>query len=206
MISLFVIDDHFLIGCGISGVFDPETDGIMVAGSASDVHQAVEKIGNLKIDLIVLDLFLGFFDPVRNIRLLKKTFPRIPVVILTHENSIEYQVKMFNEGAMAYLSKNDDKETMKDVFHQVAAGKAVIQGVVLKSEGSTFHNIPAPVLLPEEREIVMDLSEGSTIKAIANERQRTTSAIEKALKKIREKFNARTNYELLVSLAKANKI
>jgi DNA-binding NarL/FixJ family response regulator len=190
MISLFVIDDHFLIGCGISEVFNPETDGIKVAGSAPDVHKAMEKIGNLKIDLIVLDLFIGFFDPVRNIRLLKKTFPRIPVVILTHENAIEYQVSMFNEGAMAYLSKNDDKETMKDVFHQVAAGKAVIQGVVLKSEGSTFHNI----------------SEGSTIKAIANERQRTTSAIEKTLRKIREKFNARTNYELLVSLAKANKI
>jgi len=113
---------------------------------------------------------------------------------------------MFNEGAKAFLNKNDDKETMKDIFHEVASGKVIIPDEVLKVNGSMFHNIPKPVLLPQEKEIVTDLSKGITIKAIAQARNRTSSTIEKVLKKIREKFNIKTNYELMAFLAKAKKI
>jgi len=60
--------------------------------------------------------------------------------------------------------------------------------------------------LPEEREIIVDLSNGNSMKSIANSRKKTISAIDKVLKKAREKFNARSNYELLVSLTKAKKI
>jgi len=206
MISLYVIDDHFLIGSGFKEEFDPETDGIEVSGCSTNVHDAIEEIQPSKINIIVLDLFIKFIDPVKNIRRLRSRFPKIPIVILSFEYSIEYQVKMFNEGAKAFLSKNDDKETMKDVFHQVSLGKVIIPDEVLKSKESTFHIVPKPVLLPGEREIMMDLSNGNSIKAIATTRQITSSAIDKVLKRIREKFNTRTNYELLVFLAKDKKI
>jgi len=206
MISLYVIDDHFLIGSGFKEEFNPETDRIEVSGCSENVNDAIEKIKPSKINIIVLDLFIKFIDPVTNIRRIRAKFPTIPIVILSFENSLEYQVKMFNEGARAFLSKNDDKETMKDIFRQVALGKVIVPDEVLKSNESTFHNIPKTVLTSEEREIIVDLSEGNTIKAIANSRKRTSSAIEKVLKKIREKYNVRTNYELLVLLTKAKKI
>ncbi len=206
MISLYVIDDHFLIGSGFKEEFHPETDGIEVFGCSENVNDAIEKIKPSKINIIVLDLFIKFIDPVTNIRRIRAKFPSIPVVILSFENALEYQVKMFNEGARAFLSKNDNKETMKDIFRQVAMGKVIVPDEVLKSNDSTFHIIPKTVLTPDEREIIVDLSEGNTIKSIAHSRNRTPSAIEKVLKKIREKYNARTNYELLVSLVKAKKI
>jgi len=206
MINLYVIDDHFLIGSGFKEEFDPETDGIEVIGCSVNVYPAIEKIQHLNIDIIVLDLLIKFLDPVKNFRQIHSAFPAIPIVIISYENSLEWQVKMFNEGAKAFLNKNDDKETMKDIFHEVASGKVIIPDDVLKVNGSMFHNTPKPVLLPHEKEIVTDLSKGNTIKAIAQARNRTSSAVEKVLKKIREKFNARTNYELLVFLAKAKKI
>ena len=126
MISLYVIDDHFLIGSGLKEAFTPETDGIELAGYSPDIHDAIKKIPSLKIHIIVLDLFIKFFDPVSNIRHLRKKFPTIPIIVLSYENSLDYQVKMFNEGAKAFLSKNDDRETVKNVFHQVALGRVII--------------------------------------------------------------------------------
>ena len=205
MINLYVIDDHFLIGSGFKEEFNPETDGIDVIGCSVNVHLAIEKIRHLNIDIIVLDLFIKFLDPIKNFRQLHSLFPLIPIVILSYENSLEWQVKMFNEGAKAFLNKNDDKETMKGVFHEVASGKVIIPVDVLMVNGSKFHNIPKPILLPQEKEILADLSKGSTIKEIANSSNRTSSAIEKILRNIRERFNARTNYELLIFLARARK-
>ncbi len=206
MISLYIIDDHFLIGSGLKEEFDPKTDGIEVAGYSPNVHDAIKRIPSLGIDIIVLDLFIKFFDPVSNIRHLRKKFPAIPIIILSYENSIDYQVKMFNEGAKAFLSKNDDRETMKDVFHQVAMGRVIIPDEVLNSNESPFHVTHKPILLPVEREIITNLSEGNSIKEIAIAHKRTSSNIMKVLKRIREKFNVRTNYELMVFLTKTRKI
>jgi len=206
MINLYVIDDHFLIGSGFKEEFHPETDEVDVIGCSVNVHLAIEKIRHSKTDIIILYLFIKFLDPIKNFRQLKSTFPLIPIVIISYENSLEWQVKMFNEGAKAFLNKNDDKETMKDVFHEVASGKAIIPVEVLNANGSKFNNIPKPVLLTQEKEIIADLSKGNTIKEIAISSNRTSSSIEKILRNVREKFNAMTNYELLIFLAKAKKI
>jgi len=89
MIRLYVIDDHFLIGSGFKEEFNPETDGIDVIGCSINVHLAIEKIQHLSIDIIVLDLFIKFLDPVKNFKLLHSSFPAIPIVIISYENSLE---------------------------------------------------------------------------------------------------------------------
>jgi hypothetical protein len=52
MISLYVIDDHFLIGSGFSSVFDPETDNINIAGYSLNVHDAIPDIKQIIIILL----------------------------------------------------------------------------------------------------------------------------------------------------------
>jgi DNA-binding NarL/FixJ family response regulator len=133
MIGLFAIDDHFLIIEGLYKAFNPETDDVGLVGSAFDVDEAMKKIPGTSTDIIVLDLFIGDSDPVANFRQLRNAFPSIPIVILTMEDSLRWQIKMFKLGVMGYLSKAEKKEILKSVFVQVANGNLVIPDKVSRS-------------------------------------------------------------------------
>jgi two-component system, NarL family, response regulator NreC len=126
MIGLFTIEDHFLIIEGLYKTFSPETEEVGIVGSATSIEEAMIKIPQTKPDIIVLDLFINETDPVANFRYLRNAFPQIPIVLLTMEDSLRWQIKMFRLGAMAFLNKAEKKETIKNVFIQVANGYAVI--------------------------------------------------------------------------------
>jgi DNA-binding NarL/FixJ family response regulator len=126
MIGLFSIDDHFLIIEGLYNAFNPETDEMGLVGSAENVEEAIKKIPGTLTDIIVLDLFIGDANPVENFRKLHAAFPAIPIVVLTMEDSLRWQIKMFKLGVMAFLNKADKKESLKNVFIQVALGNLVM--------------------------------------------------------------------------------
>ena len=126
MIGLFAIDDHFLIIEGLGRTFNPETSEVGLVGSAFTVEEAIKKIPGTKTDIIVLDLFIKDTDPVSNFKQLRNAFPSIPIVILTMEDSLRWQVKMFKLGVMGFLNKGESKETMKSVFIQVALGNLIM--------------------------------------------------------------------------------
>jgi DNA-binding NarL/FixJ family response regulator len=133
MVKLFAIDDHFLIIEGLYKAFNPETDEVGLVGSALNIQEAIAKIPGIPTDIIVLDLFIDDSDPVANFNQLRTTFPTIPIVILTMEDSLRWQIKMFKLGVMGFLNKAEKKETMKSVFIQVANGNLVIPDRVSKS-------------------------------------------------------------------------
>lgn len=130
MVGLFAIDDHFLIIEGLYKAFSPETDEVGLVGSASSIDEAIAKIPGTQTDIIVLDLFIDDTDPVSNFYQLREAFPSIPIVVLTMEDSLRWQVKMFKLGVMGFLNKAENKETMKSVFIQVALGNLVMPNQV----------------------------------------------------------------------------
>ena len=126
MIGIFSIDDHFLIIEGLGRAFNSETEDVGLVGSATSVPEAMKLIPKCRPDIIVLDLFVKDADPVANFRQLHGAFPEIPIVILTMEDSMRWQIKMFKLGVMAFLNKSEKKETLESVFIQVAHGNMVI--------------------------------------------------------------------------------
>ncbi len=126
MIRLFGIDDHFLILEGLGRAFNEKSDEIELVGSAGNIEEALKIIPGILPDIIILDLFIDDSDPVENFQKLHAAFPAIPIVILSLEESLRWQVKMFKIGVMGYLNKGEKKETMKSVFQQVALGNLVI--------------------------------------------------------------------------------
>ncbi|MCX6287296.1 MAG: response regulator transcription factor, partial [Bacteroidetes bacterium] len=170
MINLYVIDDHFFVGTGLAKTFHDDGNTIDIVGSALNLFQAVEEIPKLNVNIILLDLFIRGTDPIINIKHLMKAFPIIPIVIYSYEESIDWQIKMFQEGAKAYISKSDEPISMTDVFHQVFLGKTIIPDTVLHLLGKIDNKITHPELLPSQIDILVELCSGKTVKEIADKR------------------------------------
>ena len=166
-------------------------------GASTSVEEAIRLIPSLKVDVIILDLFIKMTDPVLNINSINKSLPGIPVLVLSGEVSLEWQLKMFRGGAKAYVSKEDNKDVLKGYILLVADGQSVIPDEILlqiKGKQKTFQKTSLDI---QERELILSLVNGFTIKEIAERGNKSISLMEKTLRKARLKYNAQTTNELI---------
>jgi len=130
----------------------------------------------------------------------KTIFAGKPIVMFTSEDSIIWQRKMFEAGAMAYLLKNAEKSEIKLTLEKVAQGMTVFTGIVEPEREQTFRagfSDPRYILTPNQKEYVVFLSNGLTQPEIAEKKCLSISTVEKTIKSIREKCGARNNAELV---------
>ena len=199
MVRLYVIDDHYLIIEGLYSSFDLESDQFKVGGGSLNIPEALQKISPEKVDIIILDLFIGQSDPRVNLELIRKNFPTIPVVILSQESSLNWQVEMFKHGIKAYVNKDEDKSIMIQRLLQVFQGETIMSNevaeILMKGSGTKSFELSSA-----DKEILSYLTQGFMPKEIAIKLSQSESSIEKKLKHIREIYSARSNYQLIVKI------
>ncbi len=200
MIRLFTIEDHPVIITGLRNTFRPSRDGIEIIGSADNVDKAVEIADPSSFDVFLLDLWIPGYQPLQNINKIKEHFPGKPIVIFTSEDSTLWQRKMFEAGAMAYLLKNAEKNEIRLTLEKVSQGMTVFTGMIEPEREKTFRAgfaDPKYILTPNQKEYVVLLSNGLTQQEIAEKKSLSISTVEKTIKNIRDKCNARNNAELV---------
>jgi len=200
MIRLFTIEDHPIIITGLRNIFRPSRDEIEIVGSASSVDEVLEKGIREPFDIFMLDLWIPESHPIQNVKKLKERFPDKPIVIFTSEESSTWQRKMFETGISAYILKNVDKNEIKATLEKVSQGQTVFSGFIETDVENVFRSGFADTkfsLTSHQKEFVLLLSQGLTQQQIADKQNISVSTVEKTLKTIREKCNARSNAELI---------
>ena len=200
MIRLFTIEDHPVIITGLRNLFRPSRDGIEIIGSANHVDEALIKADPETFDIFLLDLWIPSSHPLQNVKRIREKFPNKPIVIFTSEESMIWQRKMFEAGVVAYLLKNADKIEIKSTLEKVARGLTIFSGIIEPSIDDKFRAAftdPKYVLTPNQKELVVMLSNGLNQQAIADQKGTSISNVEKTLKNIREKCHAKSNVELI---------
>ncbi|MFZ4520653.1 MAG: response regulator [Bacteroidales bacterium] len=200
MIRLFVIEDHPVIVTGLKNLFRPSRDGIEITDNAFSVDDAVLKANTDTFDIFLLDLWLPDAHPLMNVKKLKEKFFGKPIVIFTSEDSSSWQRKMFEAGVMAYLLKSTNKAEIKSTLEKVIRGQIVFSGLVepdYEKKLSTVLSGQKYHLTPNQQELVILLSSGLTQQQIADSKKTSVSTVEKTLKHVRDRCDAKNNAELI---------
>jgi DNA-binding NarL/FixJ family response regulator len=208
LIRIFLIeDDHEVILPGLRSRFRPSRDNIDFIGSAPCVQDAVKVARAQTFDLFFLDLFIPGTTPEKNISALKKAFPKKPVVIYSTEQSTVWKSIACRAGASAFLTKKDDKVTMKNVIQQVMNGviliyesseQVIFDSIVPNSnESITQSNEAGYSLTMLEKEILLRLRHGDTMKTIGLALDLNENKVEKLLAQLRKTCQAKNNIHLL---------
>lgn len=200
MIRIFTIEDHPVIITGLKNLFRPSRDEIEIIGSATSVEEAIEKVDPDSFDIFMLDLWIPSSHPLQNIKKLKEHFPGKPVVMFTSEDSSIWQKKMFEAGVKAYLLKSSDKSEIRSTLEKVSRGMTVFTGIIDDKEADKFRTAftePKYILTANQKELVVMLSKGLSQQQIAENKGTSISTVEKTLKHIRDRCDARNNAELV---------
>jgi DNA-binding NarL/FixJ family response regulator len=104
--SIFVIDHHPLMREAIAMLVRrlSSTTSVVELGRIAMVAQAVEKYGTPQ--LICLDLKLPDTNGVSGVRELKRSYPDVPILVLTASAASDYEDLAMEAGADAFLEKS----------------------------------------------------------------------------------------------------
>jgi len=174
-IKCIVIDDHTLFRDGIRRLLDGEPD-IEVVGEASDAVEGLEKIRNLRPDVVLMDIGMPGMSSFEAARLIERNCPNTRTIFLTMYEDEEYLLQCLEVGAAGYLLKDAPSYKLIDAVREVSKGQKYISQRIMEKLVEDFHARPrgphkrvarSSMLTPREREVIKMLAEGNSVKEIA---------------------------------------
>lgn len=156
---VFVVDDHDLVIEGLQAALGAEAD-LEVVGAAQRADDALERIGAVRPDVVVLDHRLGDADGAGVCREIAESGTGAQVVMLSAYPEQEAVQAARRAGACAYVSKEDGMGALCAAVRGAARGQSDAGiGTRQRSEG-----IP---LRATERALLRLLAQGLTNAQIA---------------------------------------
>jgi DNA-binding NarL/FixJ family response regulator len=169
-IRVLVCDDHALVRSGLRKLLESE-QSFDVVGEAADAEQAVERVAELRPDLLLLDVVMPGRSGIDALGDLRAASSETRVLLLSMQDDPSYVRKAFAAGAHGYLVKEAADADLVQAIRDVAAGHQYVHpsvGARLAAlEADAQHRAESDPLSEREHEVLRLLALGHTNQEIA---------------------------------------
>jgi len=131
MIRVLIVDDHLVVREGLQLILGLEAD-VTVVGEAGDGATAVRLAGELRPDVVLMDLRMPGMDGLEAIGHIRAQWPQIAIIILTTYNEDALLRQGLRAGAHSFLLKDTDRETLFRTIRAAARGEMLLQPEILQ--------------------------------------------------------------------------
>jgi NarL family two-component system response regulator LiaR len=173
-ITVFVVDDHDVVRKGLRFYLGTRPE-IAIVGEAGDAQSAVEGVTEHVPDVVLMDLVLPLkpgTEPsdrggVQATRRIRQVSPHTQVVVLTSFAQDELIFSAIKAGALSYLLKDADAETVLHAIHAASQGEATLhpriaRRLMAEVTAPTQGRDPAADLTSREMEVLQLIAQGRT--------------------------------------------
>ena len=171
MITVALVDDDPMVRTGLNFILKGE-DGIDVAWQAGDGAEALTKLRDRPVDVVLLDVRMPGLDGLATLEELRGWQTRPRGIVLTTFNTDDYVVRALKLGADAFLLKDADPARLVEAIQRVAAGENVLAPDVTRTLITVATDAPAAgdpsaralvaALTEREREVAVLMTQGLT--------------------------------------------
>lgn len=124
-IKILLVDDHAMFRAGIRALIEAE-DRLEVVGEASSGDEGVDKVRELKPDLVIMDLSMPGSNGLEATRRIAALELDTNVLVLTVHAEEEYLVPVVEAGASGYLTKTSADTDLLEAIKVVARGQVFL--------------------------------------------------------------------------------
>lgn len=202
---MLLVDDHDLIRQGLSRAFERQSD-FTVVGESGSVGEALAMAGSLEPDVVVTDVRLPDGTGLDIVRSLRKTDPEIGLVVLTMYAGDDQLFAALDAGASAFVAKDAPADDVVAAARHAVVAPRSFTAANLADAMKRRMEPSGPKLSPREREVLVLLSEGLGVAAIAKRMYVSESTAKTHISKIYEKLGAGNRAQAIMRAVRAGLI
>lgn len=162
MIRVLLVDDHELVRTGIKRLLE-DVEDIEVIGEAGSGEEAIEKVGKVTPDLVLMDVSMPGIGGMEATRRLVRMYPDLKIVSLTIHSDNPFPSRLLRAGARGYLTKGSKPEEMLKAIRDVSGGLRYISPEVAHQVATSLFSgagSPFDKLSERELQIMLMLTQG----------------------------------------------
>jgi len=176
-IRVLIVDDQELVRTGFR-LFLETQPGLAVVGEAGDGEEAIERVRELRPDVVLMDIRMPTMDGVEaTAKLTSGAIEPAPrVLVLTTFDLDEYVFGALRAGAAGFLLKDAPRERLIEAIRVVHSGEALLSPSITRRLIEDFAARNDPIkpaaavlaeLTPREREVLVLVAHGLSNAEIA---------------------------------------
>jgi len=188
-IRILIVDDHAVVRKGLAMVLRLEP-GIDVVGEAENGKAGLKAALQLLPDIVLADLVMPEMDGQEMALALRKTNPKIKIMMLTGTEVDENVYDLVAAGIEGYVLKNIEPGELVRAIRAVVNGEAYLHPNVMKKILTRIHpQISSAIpLTPRELEVLEWMATPNTYKQIASQLSVSEETVRSHAKNILEKM------------------
>jgi DNA-binding NarL/FixJ family response regulator len=191
-VKVMIVDDHAIVREGLTMLLSEESE-IEVVGEARDGAEALEIVGRLQPDVVLMDLAMPNMDGIAATEQIRQNYPAVQVLVLTSFSDDQRVPDAIQAGATGYLLKDILKVDLLKAIHSAALGKPTLHPEAQRMLMRQVITPPATNLLEtltkREMDVLRLIARGNSNKEIAVDLQLTEGTVKGYVSTILGKLN-----------------
>jgi DNA-binding NarL/FixJ family response regulator len=198
--KILLTDDHAVVRRGMKDILAQDFKKA-IFGEARNAQEALDLVWKENWDVVVLDITMPGRSGLEVLREIKKSKPRLPVLVLSMHPENQFAVRVLKHGAAGYMTKESAPDELVGAIKKVLAGGRYVSAS-LAEKLATYVSTDSPkppqeLLSDREFQVLRLIASGKLVSEIAKELSLSVKTISTYRTRILEKMGMRNNAELM---------
>lgn len=208
MVSILLAEDQALVRQGLKMMIETDPQ-LRVKGEAGNGIEAIDLCQKTHFDIAILDIRMPEMTGLEAMKIIKKRWPNMKILILTTFNDEDYALEALRNGANGYMLKDADaEELIRSIRSCLAGGLTIEDQVAAKVLPSLINRDLHPdidsSLTKREIDIIIRLGQGLSNKEIAEELYLSVGTVKNNISIILDKLQLRDRTQLAIYAIRHN--
>jgi DNA-binding NarL/FixJ family response regulator len=204
-----IVEDHPLFREALRGAVGQATPEAVIV-EAAGINEALDVLAKAPpIDLVLLDLSMPGTSGLSGVMLLRKAFPRIPVLVVSGYEDVQIIGSVLALGVAGYIAKSTTRQELADAISDVLGGRIYLPGLYqdgAKARGAKLDHFDLIKrlhhLTPQQLRVLDMLRKGLQNKQIAFELKISETTVKVHVSDILRKLKVLSRTHAIIEMAK----
>lgn len=198
--TVLLADDHKIVLEGLKSLLE---DQFEIVATVQDGRKLLEKVKELRPDVIVVDITMPLLNGIDAVRQVRKGGSKVKVVVLTMHQDAMYAKEAFDAGASGFVLKHSASSELVTAIDEALKDNTFISPAIAdelmrlyKGEVDVASGAFGTLTM-RQREILQLLAEGKSAKEVAHILDISARTVEFHKYNIMEQLGLKTGAELV---------
>ncbi len=198
--KILLADDHTVVRRGLKQILADEFKRATF-GEARNAQEALDLVWKDNWDVVILDITMPGRSGLEVLREIKKSKPKLPVLVLSMHPENQFAVRVLKRGAAGYMTKESAADELVGAVKKILAGGRYVSASLAEKLAtylaSDTQKPPQELLSDREFQVLRLIASGKIVSEIAKELSLSVKTISTYRTRILEKMGLRNNAELM---------